>query len=822
MRLMFGFFKNVPFFKGSRAKDKRRGKKRPRRKQPSSRQTASQKKNRRIRLRQLGLGSLILLLVFSAYVLYLDQQVRTQFEGKRWALPAHVYARALELYPDQDLTTQQFVSELERLGYRPVSNPEMPGTFAQNGNAFVLHTRAFHFWDGEESSQTLRLEFSGERLLGIWQASTGDVVDLLRLDPPLIGNIYPSHREDRILVKIEEVPPLLIDALLAVEDREFFSHHGVSPQSILRAVWVNLRAGKTVQGGSTLTQQLVKNFFLSNERTLWRKFNEAIMALLLESHYAKTEILEAYVNEIYLGQDGRRSIHGFGLASQFYFGQPLNKLAPQQVALLVALVKGPSYYDPRRHNLRAFERRNLVLKVLVEQRKLAPAVGSRASAEAPHVLPHNSMRVSRVPAFIDLVRRQLRRDYSDSDLNSEGLRIFTTFDPVVQHAAEQALALQLDRLQRQGADSELQGAAVVVNVNDGEVQAVVGGRDPRFAGFNRALDAVRPVGSLIKPAVYLTALMRPESYTLASLLDDSPLDVDMGGGEHWQPLNFDHENHGIHVGGESGGQGEGQSDGQEAGQDHQVLLHDALVYSYNISTARLGMAVGVPAVVNTLRELGVDRPVTEFPALLLGAANFSPLDVTQMYHTLAAGGFRTPLRAIRAVLTADGRPLQRYSLSVTRAFDSRSIFLLNNALQAVTREGTGRGLKNYLPEGLVVAGKTGTSDELRDSWFAGFSGNHVAAVWVGLDDNRPVGLTGSNGALRVWGDILSRLNTRRDTQTGIESVSAEPPEGIEFADIDRRTGRQTDADCPQAISLPFIIGTMPERQRTCDRNGAEE
>jgi len=739
---------------------------------------------------------------FIIYVFYLDARVQTQFEGKRWALPAHVYARALELYPDQQLSAGQFVAELKMLGYRAVSRPNMPGSYTRLGNAFVLTTRAFQFWDGEEQSQHLRLEFSGEHLLGIWQANTGDAVGLLRLDPPLIGNIYPSHREDRILVKLDEVPPLLVDALLAVEDREFFNHHGVSPQSILRALWVNLRAGKTVQGGSTLTQQLVKNFFLSNERTLWRKFNEAIMSLLLEFHYDKTEILEAYINEIYLGQDGRRSIHGFGLASQFYFGLPLKKLEPQQVALLVALVKGPSYFDPRRHASRAFDRRNLVLRLLKDQGKLSPEAVQLASTEAPKVLPQNSTRVSRVPAFIDLVRRQLRRDYSDTDLNSEGLRIFTTLDPAVQRAAEKAIRLQLDRLQRDGIDKDIQGAAVVVNVNDGEVQAVVGGRDPRFAGFNRALDAVRPVGSLIKPAVFLTALQQQKSqsknYTLATLLDDSPLDVDMGGDEHWQPKNFDHKNHGTRV----------VDENDE--QHNYVLLQDALVHSYNIATARLGMAVGVPAVINTLRGLGADRALTEYPSLLLGAANFSPLDVTQTYHTLAAGGFRTPLRAIRAVLTANGQPLQRYPLSVTRAFDNNSVFLLNSALRAVVKEGTGRGLQSRLPEGLIVAGKTGTSDELRDSWFAGFSENYVAAVWVGLDDNRPAGLTGSRGALRVWSDMISRLNAR--------SLSTDVPAGVEMAWVDRRNGLLADDDCPYAVQLPFVAGTQPESQSACELN----
>ena len=777
---------------------KRRSRKRSRKRKSRARRGRQKKLPLRSRLfrRSVLLWLLLLgVLPFLLYVLYLDVQVRTQFEGKRWALPAHVYARALELYPEQELSAAQFVDELNMLGYRPVHKPMVPGTYTQSGNAFVVKTRAFHFWDGEERSQLLRLEFSDQQLLGIWHAGSGDAIDLLRLDPPLIGNIYPSHREDRILLKLEEVPPLLIDALLAVEDREFFTHFGLSPQSILRALMVNLRAGRTVQGGSTLTQQLVKNFFLTNERTLWRKFNEAIMAVLLEVHYDKKEILEAYINEIYLGQDGRRSIHGFGLASRFYFGQDLNQLQPAQLALLVALVKGPSYYDPRKHEIRAFERRNLVLQLLAEQGKLLPEAAQRASAEAPSVLPQNSTRVSRVPAFIDLVRRQLRRDYSESDLNSEGLRIFTTLNPDVQRVTEQSVSLQLENLRRGGVDAEIQSAAVVVNVNDGEVQAVVGGRDPRFAGFNRALDALRPVGSLIKPAVYLTALLHPEQYTLASLLDDGPLDVDLGGGEHWLPQNFDHENHGVTFN----------------GADHQVLLHDALVNSYNIATARLGLKLGVPAVSETLRGLGIERELTEYPALLLGAASFSPLDVVQMYHTLAAGGFRTPLRAIRAVLTADGQPLQRYPLSVTRAFDRDSIYLLNSALRDVTREGTGRYLQQTLPAGLQIAGKTGTSDELRDSWFAGFSESHVAAVWVGLDDNRPAGLTGSHGAMRVWSEIFSRLNSRKLTR-GLSDVM---PDNIKTALINRHNGLLTGDDCPYAVQLPFVEATMPEAYGPC-------
>jgi penicillin-binding protein 1B len=731
----------------------------------------------------------------AAYVLYLDHQVRSQFEGKRWALPAHVYARPLELFPNQALSQAQFLAELKLLGYRPVSRPTTAGSYTQLGGAFVLVTRPFQFWDGSEPSRQLRLEFGDGHLLGIWQAQSGDAVDLVRLEPALIGNIYPTHagsakNEDRVLVKRSEVPPLLIDALLAVEDREFYSHHGISPRSIVRAMLANLRAGRTVQGGSTLTQQLVKNFFLSNERTLWRKFNEAIMALLLEWHYAKDEILEAYLNEIYLGQDGRRAIHGFGLASQFYFGQSLQQLQPQQIALLVALVKGPSYYDPRRQPLRARQRRDLVLELLARQGKLTPAQLAQASAQPLRVVAQNSTRVSRVPAFIDLVRRQLRRDYSETDLSSEGLRIFTTLDPVTQGKAEQALSLQLDQLQRQGADADLQGASVVVDVDNGEVLAVVGGRDPRFAGFNRALDAVRPVGSLIKPAVYLTALQQPQRYTLASLLDDSPLTVDLGGDNLWQPQNFDHQSH---------------------GEQDQVLLYDALAHSYNLATARLGLELGVPAVIETLQGLGIQRPVADYPATLLGAVSFSPLEVAQMYDTLAAGGFRTPLRSIRAVLTAQGQPLQRYPLSVTPAFAGQTVFLVNSALRAVVAEGTGRSVQSRLPPGLVVAGKTGTTDDLRDSWFAGFSDNRLAVVWLGLDDNRPAGLTGARGALRVWGDLMARLPQR--------SLSTQPPAGIALHWIDRRTGLRVEVNCPHGLSLPFIEGSAPEQVTSC--NGEE-
>jgi penicillin-binding protein 1B len=746
-----------------------------RRKNPPARKR-QKKRSTALWLWLAGLA-VVLVAALAVYVVYLDAEVRSQFEGRRWALPAQVYARPLELYAEQAMSAEQFASELRKLNYRETAHPKEPGTYARQDGVFAMVTRSFRFWDDEEPSRFLRLEFSGGRLLGIWAADDGAAVDLLRLDPPLIGRIYPRHNEDRVLVKLAEVPPLLIDALLAVEDHGFYEHHGIAPLAVLRALWVNLRAGQTVQGGSTLTQQLVKNFFLSSERTITRKFNEAIMSLLVEHHYGKDEILEAYLNEIYLGQDGQRAIHGFGLASQFYFERPLSGLRPEQIALLVALVKGPSYYDPRRFPQRALERRDLVLQVMREQQLLPPLkIGGLG------VTPLAQSGVTNVPAFMDLVRRQLQRDYSDEDLRSEGLRIFTTLDPSVQRDTERALTKQLQRLDNSD-DTLLQGAAVVVNVDDGEVLAVAGGRDPRFAGFNRALDAQRPIGSLIKPAVYLTALARGD-YSLTTLLDDGPLTLEQENGEVWQPENFDHENHG------------------------QVPLFQALAQSYNLSTARLGMELGVPAVIDTLHALGVKQEIEAYPALLLGAVNLSPLTVAQMYHTLAAGGFQTPLRAIRAVLTADGRPLQRYPLSVEQTVAATPVFLVNAALEDAARHGTGSGVYAQLPQDRVVAGKTGSSDDLRDSWFAGFSADRLAAVWVGRDDNQSVELTGAGGALHVWSEIMSAEDVR--------SRDAVAPQEMDWVWVDTLTGLRVDDDCANARYLPFINGAAPTEWAKCE------
>jgi len=743
---------------------------------------------------RLGLGSAALavsgLLVLGAYVSLLDWRVRDVFEGRRWSLPARVFSRPLEIYAGQGLRAGDLVEELRMLRYRKDSRLSGAGTYWPGQGRVTLRTRGFPFPEGEEPARQLRVSFKGGAVRAVIDRRTGKDLGMARLEPVPIANIYPRHNEDRILVHLDDAPPLLIQTLLAVEDHDFYEHFGLDPSALARALWVNLKAGRTVQGGSTLTQQLVKNLFLSNERTLWRRFNEAVMTLLLEHHYSKDEILQAYLNEVYLGQDGKRAIHGFALASQFYFEKRLQDLSVDQLALLVGLVRGPSLYAPRRHPERARARRDLVLSVLVRQGVIGAREAERARQRPLGVSRKAPSGTTPFPAYLQLVRRELERSYRKQDLRSDGLMIFTTLDPIVQLRAEQALTRRLAKLDKRAAGDPLQAAVVVAGVDTGEVVALVGGRNPRFAGYNRALDIRRPIGSLIKPVVYLTALSDPEHYTLATLLEDAPLSVRLPNGKRWSPHNYDRRYHG------------------------QVPIHDALAHSYNVPTARLGLRLGVEQVTRTLYALGVTHKVAAYPSVLLGAAELPPIEVAQIYQTLGARGTRMPLTAVLEVTDREGRRLPRNPPRIRQVADPEAVYLVDSALYETARRGTARALSSILPKGLRVAGKTGTTNELRDSWFAGFSAEHVAVVWVGHDDNRPTGLTGASGALRVWGDIIGRISTR--------SLDLDPPEGVKWRSIDPHSGLLADQGCDGAVSVPFVQGSAPVAFAPCAHSLAQK
>ncbi len=733
--------------------------------------------------RGLAVLAVVLTLALVAWLVYLDFIVRDKFDGRKWALPARVYAQPLELYTGRLLTLADLRHELTVLEYRPVARVSQPGQWSYNRGRIEIYIRAHQVAGKSLSARQVAFALANEQVVDL-QVLQGDRASLVALEPALIGGIYPGRHEDRDLVRLSEVPPLLGEALIAVEDRAFVRHWGVSPKAIARAALVNFKSGRVVQGGSTLTQQLVKNFFLTQSRDLSRKLTEAAMAVLLELHYSKAEILETYMNEIYLGQSGPRQIHGFGLAARHYFKRPIDSLKTEEIALLVGLVKGASYYNPWRNPKRATARRNLVLEVMGREGLLAEAEVTRLQSRPLGVVAESERQIRDYPAFIDLVKQQLQREYSEESLSSEGLQIYTTLSTPAQRHAEQALAERLQSLEKgyRLPAASLQGAVVLTAVGSGEVEAVVGDRNPRVAGFNRALLATRPIGSLVKPAVYLSALGKP-GWHLASLVRDQAIAVKGDNGEIWQPDNFDHTSHG------------------------EVLLIDALAQSYNQATASLGMAVGLDNVRRTLQNLGVEENVPLLPAVLLGALELSPLDVAAMYHTLANDGVLVPLRTIRSVVDAEGQQLRRYSLQLSEGVDPASVNLLQFALQTVMREGTGKSVYQKLPDSLALAGKTGTTNDQRDSWFAGFSGQHLAVVWLGRDDNGVTPLTGATGALHVWGDIFKRLPSR-----GLEIV---PAADIEFLWVDGKTGKLSGENCRDARLLPFRAGQRPTEKAAC-------
>ena len=733
----------------------------------------------------------LLLFIFLCYVIYLDFEIREQFDGKKWSVPARVYARPLELYVGKPLTGDQLEFELKTSAYRQSQAETGAGTFQKHGSSYRIVIREFDFWDGHQPPRYVEVKIEDGFVTAVRDFRDNDDIAIVRLEPAVIGRIYPALHEDRLLVKLDDVPEQLVKALLAVEDRQFYSHFGLNPKAILRAMLANIKAGAIVQGGSTLTQQLVKNFFLTKKKSLWRKANEALMSVLLEFHYEKNEILEAYLNEIYLGQDKNRAIHGFGLASKFYFDKPIYNLDLSEMAALVAMVRGPSYYDPRRHYDRLVKRRNSVLELMFQQGFISSYQELTAKSTKLNVIKHNSIRTDEHPAFMDLLRRQLQQDYDREDLTSEGLQIFSTFDPYVQRITEDVVAQKVKQLDSQRhLEGKLQSAVIVTNTNDADVIAMVGDKDPSYAGFNRALDALRPVGSLIKPAVYLTALLQEDKYSLITPVEDSSITLKSEDNKLWSPSNYSGNSHGV------------------------VPLYKALISSYNQATVHLGLELGFESIVTTLRNLGIKRDIPPYPSMLLGAVTMSPFEVTQMYQTLSSEGFITPLHTIRKVLTATGKPLKNYPIKIKQGIDETTVRIINSALQEVTRQGTARSLRWRLAKDLRVAGKTGTTNDTRDSWFAGFSGEHLIVSWVGTDDNKSTGLTGASGALPIWASIMNKLRTRPLTYAFDDK--------LDYVYVEPKTGRLSDEKCPHASYLAFRKGTEPKEYGACPQDDANE
>ena len=673
---------------------------------------------------------IVFVVLMAIYGVYLDQKIRSRIDGKVWQLPAAVYGRMVNLEPDMSITKNEMVKLLEATQYRQVSKMTRPGEFTVQANSIEMIRRPFDFPDSKEGQVRARLTFDGDRLDTIENMDNNRQFGFFRLDPRLITMLSSANGEQRLFVARNGFPDLLVDTLLATEDRHFYEHDGISLYSIGRAVLANLTAGRTVQGASTLTQQLVKNLFLSSERSYWRKANEAYMAVLMDARYSKDRILELYMNEVYLGQSGDNEIRGFPLASLYYFGRPVEELSLDQQALLVGMVKGASIYNPWRNPKLALERRNLVLRLLQQQQVIDQELYDMLSARPLGVQPRGGV-ISPQPAFMQLVRQELQSKLGDKVKDLSGVKIFTTFDSVAQDAAEKAAVEGIPALKKQRKLSDLETAMVVVDRNSGEVRAMVGGAEPQFAGYNRAMQARRSIGSLAKPATYLTALSQPNQYRLNTWIADAPISLRQPNGQVWSPQNDDKQFSG------------------------QVMLVDALTRSMNVPTVNLGMSLGLPAIVDTWQKLGVAKDqLHPVPAMILGALNLTPIEVAQAFQTIASGGNRAPLSALRSVIAEDGSVLYQSFPQAERAVSAQAAYMTLWTMQQVVQRGTGRQLGAKYP-GLHLAGKTGTTNNNVDTWFAGIDGREVVITWVGRDNNQPTKLYGASGAMSIYQRYLA-------------------------------------------------------------------
>lgn len=711
--------------------------------------------------------SLVGLAVVTFYAIYLDQIIAQKFEGQKWHLPAQVFSRPMALYPGAAVNHPQLMAELKLLSYRKVANPRQVGEFSASSTKIELWRRPFLHPEGNQAEQRVMISFDSNGVSSVKRMSDKRELAVFHLEPVLLDRIIAGDGEDRLFVPTPEIPSSIVDALILVEDRSFYDHYGVNPLAIARAAMVNITAGRTVQGGSTLTQQLAKNFFLSSERSIVRKVREALMALIIDFRYSKDEILEAYLNEVYMGQDKARGVHGMGLASQFYFGRPVGELTVSQQAFLVAVIKGPSYYNPWRYPDRAQERRDLVLRLLMENDKLTVAQ-YKAAAESPLGLRSAQKSVhQKLPAFFAVVKQELRDRYGDSLLQQSGVKVYTTLDPMAQEAAEKAVSSTMASLDKRAKD--IQVGMVVTDKYSGGIAAMVGDKVPGYEGFNRAVEIRRPIGSLIKPFVYATALNQSDTFSLATPIDDKPITLKNEQGKTWSPKNVDKKFSG------------------------QVPLLTAIKDSMNVPTVNVGLAVGVGNVVNTLEKAGWSESVSPYPSMLLGAVNGSPLMVAQVYQTLADEGRYRKLTSITAVLDSQNQALDVSRVPSSQAIDPATDYLVQYAMNHVVRSGTAKRLGAAFP-GVRLAGKTGTSNDGRDSWFAGFDERNVAAIWVGQDNNSKTGLYGSSGAMAVYQAFLQ--------QRPPMSLRMTPVNGVVNGYFDRTTGMAKQGNCDNIVSLP--------------------
>ncbi|NQZ21626.1 MAG: penicillin-binding protein 1B [Colwellia sp.] len=718
----------------------------------------------------LGMKLLIIMLfLFSFYAVYLDSKVQNKFEGQRWKIPVQVFGKIEQISIGDKIKLTNLTRILSLTGYQKTQHVLNAGEFSTSSNKLVLFRRPFDFSDGNSPAQLFTINIINNYVFSLERGH--EPVESLLLEPLLLDRLVPENKEDRVIVSLELVPEQLIDTLLLVEDRDFYFHVGISPIGIIRALISNIRAGKTVQGGSTLTQQLVKNMFLTREKTLWRKINEAVMSVILELRYSKDQLLEAYINEVYVGQHYANGIYGFGLAAKFYFGKTLQSLTIEQMAMLIGQIKGPSYYDPWRHPERTIKRRDLVLLLMYQNEHISQQAFQAALESPLSVRKSRRLVQKKFPAYLQLVKKELAEKLSDFDQQA-GVRVFTGFSIDAQINAEQTIQEKITDLEKLNQGQTLQAAIIVTDIQSGEVRAVVGDKKPGYAGFNRALHAKRPIGSLIKPAIYLAALERYQQYNFATLLNDEPIALKSKNGIEWRPKNYN-----------------GKYEGK-------VSLLDALVRSLNVPTVNLGMQLGLENVANVIHLLGYPEDIVTRPSMLLGSLNLSPFEVSQLYLPIANQGYKNNSHAINRIVSAQGETLWQFEQKTEQIFSEQGIYLIDYALSKVTKTGTARSLTWRL-KSAEVAGKTGTTNDQRDSWFVGYDNKTLVTTWLGRDDNKATKLTGSSGALVLFSHFMKK--------NGVVNKNRQVPENIKATNFEASSGNAVSVECDKMIVYPAII-----------------
>lgn len=715
-----------------------------------------------------------------------DAEVTERFRSHRWRFASKIYSDTYLLYPGLDVRTSALAERLSELGYQETRYPpDRAGTFAMSGQTWAIFVRPTSA--AEERGRLMELQLDGNTIRALIDRQTGESLSTVELDPALISGLYEGEWQDRKLVTLDDVPPLLVWAILDTEDQRFFQHHGIDWYGIARAIYVNLRTGRVVQGGSTLTQQLMKNFFLQDERTLRRKLHEAAMALIVERRFSKQEILENYLNEIYLGQRGAQAIHGVSEAARFYFGKTLDQLTLGEMALIAGLIRGPGYYSPFRNLERARTRRNSVLARMLQAGHIDQAAFEQATAEPLTVLPQPA-RGKDAPYFADFVRQRLVSLYPAHLLATEGLRIYTTLDTHLQRLAEEAVEEGLERLEKRyprlradGQEHRVQACLLAIEPHTGFVRAMVGGREYSASQFNRCTQALRQPGSVFKPIVYAAVLEATRQSTTPILptthVEDEPF-VWPYDGRVWSPANYGNRYLGV------------------------VTVREALEQSLNAATARLAHHIGLQPILDLARDLGLGRFLPQVPSVILGAAEVTPFEVAQAFATLANGGVRPEPLAIRRVLDRSGVALERKRIELETVLPADTAFLVTHILRGVLDRGTGRSAR-AMGFHLPAAGKTGTTNDYKDAWFVGYTPTLLAVVWVGFDSQRELGLSGAQAALPLWVEFMRRASS------GQPPLDFVPPPGVQIVRIDPRSGGLATPRCPEVLDEAFYTGLAP-------------